>query len=191
MNVIVPDYLFTVDVPEIDNGQLYKDCLDIEQHLRDTLVNPRPADGYGCFSSSNHKSYNIFNYDKPGLNQLFRALKDHVLPVMPKDEYKIQCWFNVFRKGDFIDWHGHWPPMCRAWHGFYCVNVGSSYTHYRINHNVYDIQGHDGLLVFGKSDGDEHRSGDWHNDDSHRVTIAFDIIPAEFCKDDYGVFIPL
>lgn len=191
MNVIVPDYLFTADVPEIDNACLYSDCLELEQILMDTIENPRPASGYGCFTSANHKSYNVFNYDYPGITDLYHAIQDHVIPMMPPDEYKIQGWFNVFRKGDFIDWHGHWPPMCRVWHGFYCCHVGSSYTHYRINHNVYDVKGHDGLLVFGKSDGDEHRSGDWHDDTSHRITIAFDIIPADVCEKAVGVLIPI
>lgn len=191
MNVIVPDYLYSVDLPEIDNAKLYKDCLEIEQTLHETIQDPLPSDGYGCFSSAQHRQYNLFNFDYPELNDLYHAIRETVTPLLPEDKYMIQCWFNVFRKGDFIDWHGHWPPMCRVWHGFYCVNVTGSYTHYRINHNVYDVKGHNGLLVFGKSDGDEHRSGDWNNADEHRVTIAFDIVPVEFCNPQATNLLPL
>lgn len=191
MDVIVPDYLYTVDVPGIDNERLYQDCMDIEQHLIETLENPRPSDGYGCFSSANHRQYNMFNFDNPELTKLYEAIQSNVLPLMGDEPYSIQCWFNVFRSGDFIDWHAHWPPSCRVWHGFYCCHVGKSYTHYRIGDDYYDVQGHDGLLVFGKSDGDEHRSGDWRDSETHRITIAFDIVPTEYAQKSAGVYLPI
>ena len=37
----------------------------------------------------------------------------------------------------------------------------------------------EGLIVFGKSDGDKHRSSPWRETKRHRITIAFDIIPIE------------
>ena len=37
----------------------------------------------------------------------------------------------------------------------------------------------EGLIVIGKSDGDEHSSSAWKESKRPRITIAFDIIPVE------------
>lgn len=191
MKMIHPGYLFSEDVTTIDNEHLYLDCLELEQELLKQIGEPAEAGGYGNVTSANYRRYNMFHYHYPGLNGMYRALQEKVRPHLPNEQWMVQCWLNVFRKGESIKWHAHWPPECRAWHGFYCVNVTGSYTHYLINGQQYDIEGHNGLLVFGKSDNDTHRSGDWDREDMCRVTIAFDIIPIEFWKNSSGCYVPL
>ncbi len=38
------------------------------------------------------------------------------------------------------------------------------------------ITSKDGLCVFGKSQGDRHKTSEWNNE-GERITIAFDVIP--------------
>ena len=61
------------------------------------------------------------------------------------------------------------------------VAEGKSYTEYKIPEvkNIIKIISEEGLIVFGKSDGDKHRSSPWRETKRHRITIAFDIIPIE------------
>lgn len=132
--------------------------------------------------------YNYFMYSLPGIHDLYTSVKEtfhecvkHKYGKDPYNgQYYTQCWLNFYHKGQFIDWHGHWPSKYDSWHGFYCVDVEpESSTFYRLpeNKNV-EIKSQNNLLVLGPSDGDEHRSSEW-NLDNPRITIAFDIVPAE------------
>ena len=103
--------------------------------------------------------------------------------ILEGKQYYVRCWANLFDKNKNIDWHSHWEPQYHAYHGFYCVNTEGkhhSYTEYAIPNqkDVYQLMSQNGLCVFGKSDGDKHRSSKWLNNNL-RVTIAFDVIPVE------------
>jgi hypothetical protein len=95
----------------------------------------------------------------------------------------MQAWLNVYRTGEFIDWHSHWPAEFESWHGFYCVDVEpNSSTTYRLFGKIPEkddivVTSQDNLLVISRSDGDYHRSSEWNNPDKPRITVAFDIIP--------------
>ena len=88
---------------------------------------------------------------------------------------------NIYRKGDFIDWHTHWPKEKNSWHGFFCVDCEPSYTTYRLpnRYEPVNVTSENNLLVIGKSDNDRHRSSEWPYTDRDRITIAFDIIPRQ------------
>lgn len=184
MNVLVPDYLYSEEIYDINNEWMYSDCLQIEDYLKRTIPEPEPMLDYGSFTSANHMKYNLFNFHLHSVNDLYRAIQTKVRPHLPDDRYMIQCWLNVFRKGQFIDWHGHWPEEFKVWHGFYCVNVGDSTTTYKFGDTETVVQDHNGLIVFGKSAGDVHRSSEWDQEDKHRITIAFDIIPIDAIAPD-------
>jgi hypothetical protein len=114
----------------------------------------------------------------------------HLPDVLLKEKtYYMRCWVNLFDKGKNIDWHSHWQPHFKTYHGFYCVNTEGehpSHTDYKIPNvaDIITIPSYDGLCVIGKSEGDGHRSSEWLNDGKYRVTIAFDIIPVELLKSD-------
>ena len=184
MNEIIKDYLYSTEI-QLDNPQLAVDCLHVELFLKEAIQDPAPLQDYGSFTSANHSKYNLFNFHTAQINKLFRAIQKHVLAVMPKDEYMIQCWLNVFRVGQFIDWHAHWPAEHKVFHGYYCVNVGDSITSYKFpNDTGAKVQNKNGLLVYGKSCGDLHRSSEWDNPEVPRITIAFDVIPIWNIKDN-------
>ena len=131
-------------------------------------------------TTSRYNYYNCFMYPTPGIYEIYKEVQNLYRDVEKnKEPAFIQCWLNIFWKGDFIDWHGHSNPGLGIWHGLYCVNTEDSHTSYRIKDLglEFDVPSQDNLLVLGKSEGDEHRSSEWQKE-SPRITIAFDIVPA-------------
>jgi len=127
--------------------------------------------------------YNYLMYPLPGIHNLYRSIQKVFREVNTDsyDDYFIQCWLNFYYKGDFIDWHGHWETKADSWHGFYCLDVEpNSYTQYKFLHDekVITVPSQDNLIVISRSGNDQHKSSEW-TEDRPRITIAFDIVPAQ------------
>jgi hypothetical protein len=138
------------------------------------------------------RSYNLLLYPLEGFHELYTEIKTLFNNVLIDNKmndnntkYYIQCWLNYYKKGDFINWHGHWDPHVKSWHGFYCVDVEDSYTSYIIpnNNKVINIKSENNKIVISKSNGDKHKSSIWQYDHP-RITIAFDIVPREYINFD-------
>ena len=188
MKEVVEDYLWLWKFEDIDNETLYKTCTAVEDELRKHFPPIQDENVYGCFTSYYHQRYNLFAFPCKELQKLYTNLVTNFQEVLdPDTTYYVRCWANLFDKDMNIDWHSHWAPEYKTYHGFYCVNSEGEHP----SHTDYDIPGQkdiirvmseDGLCVFGKSDGDGHRSSEWLNNDKYRVTIAFDIIPVEVLR---------
>jgi hypothetical protein len=131
--------------------------------------------------------YNLMLYPQQGFHELFVSIRETFNLIRRKNNIKfnqfyMQCWLNTYDVGQKLEWHGHFPPEVKSWHGFYCVNVKDSITSYRIppNGGLININCADDLLVISKSDGDTHCTSDWTHENDKRITIAFDIVPAPF-----------
>jgi hypothetical protein len=180
MQTIVDDYLYSFQLDNIDNETLFNKCLVIENIIIQTTP-PAEKGWYGNLTSAKNQCYNLFTFPVKELNQLYDAMVKNITPLLDKDtSYVLKSWMNVYRKGDKVSWHQHWPPECKVWHGFYCVNVGEneSATNYKIPNikEIINVPSVDGLLVVGKSDDDKHSSTEWQGD-KPRITLAFDIVP--------------
>jgi hypothetical protein len=183
---------------QLHNDYVYTRQLDLnlaDQQYSAHLMNEyiaanfksNPAIDYPVKSAATTKlyaQYNYFMYPFPGLYELYKAVKETFHYCCKSDEkFYSQAWLNVYRAGDYIDWHSHWPPEFESWHGFYCVDVEpDSSTTYRLFGNRPEVDdivvtSQDNLLVISRSDGDVHRSSEWNNPDKPRITVAFDIIP--------------
>jgi hypothetical protein len=180
MITYVPDNLWGVTLPSIDNAELYRCCLDTERYLIDNVIVEEPLRSYGSKTTATYNQYNLLSMPLRPLQALYYSMAAAIKPCLPDETHMIQCWLNVFRGGERIDWHAHWSKENRVVHGFYCVNVTPSFTEYKFEHlpgNIYKVESKEGLLVFGKSNGDRHRSSSWQDYNNPRVTIAFDIVP--------------
>ena len=160
---------------------------DIMYHFIKKNFSNNRADyaGKSTLTTKLYSSYNLLLYPLPGFHELYNEIKDVFHKVNPSsnEKYYMQCWLNYYQKGDFIDWHKHWEPESKSWHGFYCVNAESSYTSYKLPHidtKIIDIQSENNLLVLSRSDGDKHKSSEWLYEDRPRITIAFDIVPRQY-----------
>lgn len=130
-----------------------------------------------------YSSYNIFMYPFDQFHELYTEIRTMFRECcIDEEQYYIQCWVNFYKKGDFINWHHHWLPEKRAWHGFFCVDCEPSKTTYRLPgvDEPVDIVSEDNLLVLGPSNGDTHRTWPWEDENRDRITIAFDIVPRQY-----------
>jgi hypothetical protein len=143
-------------------------------------------DGQRMMTTKLYTQYNVLMYPFPEFHELYEEIKNTFYEVSEgqrlDQKYYIQSWLNVYRKGEFIDWHPHWHAYYNVWHGFYCVDVEpNSSTTYRIPINGKEeevvVKSENNLLVMGKSENDEHRSSEWLIEEYPRITIAFDIVP--------------
>lgn len=189
---LITNYLWCRELPGIDNNILYEDCLRIEDYISNVVVKKTEWDiEYGSASGREYRKYNVFLFPSDELNKLFYNIREAIEHLKdPNETYVIQSWLNVYRENKYIDWHNHWPAHYKAFHGFYCVNSENtpSYTDYKfptINDDVTRVVSKDGLLVYGKSENDQHRSSDNWQSSKPRVTIAFDIIPSRAIRDNF------
>jgi hypothetical protein len=205
MNIYHDDYLYGFKLNSIDNIKLMEDCLYVENFILKNFQplpiteQPDAFKIYGNNATAQHPKYNLFTFPIEQLNKLYYEIVKNTCKFLNKEKcYMLKSWLNVFRKGQKINWHSHWGPQFKVWHGFYCVNTEESYTEYSIP-NVKDIikvKSENGLLVFGKSDGDLHKSSEWQNNEVPRITIAFDVVPIDALKQtknyklDINHFIP-
>ena len=199
-NEHIKDYLWSemVDPTTINNKRLMANCLIIEKFLEGRIeeeANEIWTTNYDSFTGRMFNRYNIFTFPSVDLIKLYTEIKRIITPVLILNEtYMIQAWLNVYRENGFIDWHTHWAKEHKTIHGFYCVNVEDtpSYTEYKfptLNNDITTVHSRDGLLVFGKSEDDKHRSSQGWSSNNPRITIAFDIVPVsrlqEIHKNDF------
>lgn len=188
MNILHNDYLYS-DLLTYNKDSLVSDCLNFEKSLKSTIKNGHKIPSLtGSFTTANFYYYNIFSYHTPELNRLLKNLKISIYPVLESKEYVFQSWVNIYRKNEFIDWHSHdWEGSKKSYHGYFCVDVEPSITSYIIpgGFNI-DVQNKNGMLIFGKSAGDAHKTTEWKYD-IPRITIAFDIIPLDiYTREKYS-----
>jgi len=188
------DYLYSVDIDTINNVELVDQCLKIEYNLLKNLGSISDPGWYGNVPSAHNDKYNLLTYANREFSILYREMIKHISPFLEQDEcYVLKSWLNVYRVGESVKWHGHWKIGQRVWHGFYCAQVGDSSTYYKIPgvDGVITVPSKEGRLVFGRSEGDQHRSSDWEDTTKPRITLAFDIVPIESVSGMYpNHFIP-
>lgn len=190
------NYLYSKHIETIDNDAIRHSCVRMYNVIRHEIVDDgkQHYGGQATMTTKLYSKYNCLMYPFPQYYELYYAIKHMFYEIAkPTEQHYIQCWLNVYKSGEHIDWHGHWAAEKRVWHGFFCVDVEKqrSYTSYRIpGHEQIDVVSKDNLLVLGKSEDDKHRSSDWVHPEP-RVTMAFDIVPAVEIHNGINHWIPI
>lgn len=172
-----------------------KDILD--QNFREKILSTEYKEDEGKLSpitTQGFELYNLLMYGFDEFHSLYFEIQKIFRQVNKSDEkYYIQCWLNIYEKGNFVDWHDHYPPQCNTWHGFFCVDCEPSKTTYKLPNieEPIDIVSENNLLVLSKSSGDRHRTWPWEHEDRDRITIAFDIVPSTFTRSHINHWIPI
>jgi hypothetical protein len=189
-------YITTVKL-NLDINKIKQSCYKLNNIIKNFNISGNGyEDDAGAVPKTTkvHDQYNLFLHPLEEfhslyfeIQKLFRQLNTN------QEEYYIQCWLNLYKQGNFIDWHEHYPAHLNAYHGFYCVDCEPSKTSYRLPNveDIVDIDSKNNLLVLSKSDGDWHRTWPWQFADRDRITIAFDIVPRECTTAFPGVWIPI
>jgi hypothetical protein len=197
---IYKDYIITanlnLDLVEIKNS-CYKMKDVIDQNFKQKILESEYTEDEGKLSpitTQGFESYNLFMYGFSGFHSLYFEIQKIFRQFNKNNEaYYIQCWLNIYEKGNFVDWHDHYPAGSGSWHGFFCVDCEPSKTTYQLPNETetIDITSENNLLVLSKSDGDRHRTWPWGYDDRDRITIAFDIVPSRFTDKHLNHWIPI
>jgi hypothetical protein len=178
----IHDYIYTKQL-DLDLDKIKTSTSEVR-----TIVETQLDDGsneYGGISGYGaqlYTKYNLLLYPFDGFHDLYTEIKTMFHEICKEEnQYYIQCWFNYYNEGDFIEWHDHWRTATIGWHGFFCVDVEPSKTSYIIPvaRDQINVESKDNLLVIGKSAGDKHRTWPWTETDRPRITLAFDIIPRQ------------
>jgi hypothetical protein len=141
--------------------------------------------------------YNIFNFDHPGIQSLKASLKDGILEAtqyygidFDSSNYMIHGWFNQDSKTqgnssgvsplkNDMFFHDHMGGEgAPVFHGYYCVNAEPSSTFYKIDGiTPFENINKNNRAIISET-GHPHGRDDWFQD-KPRITIAYDISPAE------------
>jgi hypothetical protein len=190
MKIMCKDYLYSIQTEEIDNKIFYEQCIEIKNFLEFIFLmngsDTQEFSKYGGITTANYFKHNILSFPNENCQKLYDIIRKNIKQFIPNKRHMVHCWLNVFdNNGGNIPWHSHWQTEFNAWHGYYCVNANNSTTSYKIKDSILiDVENKDGLLVFGKSGEDQHRSSEWFGD-KPRITIAFDVIPLDKINNMY------
>ncbi len=175
------DYIYTKEL-SIDLVSIKNSCMEMHNIIMENFSH-MPGGYPQKDLSSTHvfNQYNLLMYPLDQFHELYFEIQKMYKEIDRSDnQMYIQCWLNFYNKGQYIDWHGHWGSGSGAYHGFYCVDVEpDSFTSYKFYDKAVDVHSKNGLLVMGKTDGDQHRSSEWQQD-YPRITIAYDIVPKHY-----------
>ena len=188
--MIYGDYIHTKKL-DLNLDEIRKSCFEMYDYINSNFGNKsRSYTGESTLTTELFKHYNLLMYPQPGFHDLYSEIQRFFYETHGGQykRYYIQSWLNFYKKGDYIDWHSHWPKEKNSWHGFFCVDCGdgTSGTLYRIIDvkNELFVPSENNLLVMSKSEKDIHKSTEWNDEINPRITIAFDIVPAEHIDDD-------
>jgi hypothetical protein len=194
------DYVITEKL-NLDLAEIVQSCYKmqdvIDQNFKDKILEVEYTEDEGKstpFTTRGFEHYNLLMYTFKGFHSLYFEIQKLFRRVNENNEqHYIRCWLNIYQKGNFVDWHDHWPTRCSAWHGFYCVDCEPSKTTYQLPGILepIDIISENNLLILSKSAGDRHRTWPWEYDGRDRITIAFDIVPASYTGKFLNHWIPI
>ena len=180
MIVSYDNYIHTKKL-DLDLIKMKSSCAKMRLLIMNNFMDkPKHYGGQATMTTKLYSQYNVLMYPFPQFHELYHEIRNMFSEMYGTEtKYYMQCWLNVYEKGEFIDWHDHWNPAHKAYHGFYCVDTEpNSKTSYSLKdrEDIIDIPSQDNLLVLSKSDGDLHKSSEWL-EERPRITIAFDIVP--------------
>ena len=129
--------------------------------------------------------YNVLNWE--GTDLLKRYIKlGHEQYTGSKDPIFVKCWINIMRKGEQIKKHFHSKVPIRENHylcGHLSVQVdGTTSTFYQHNDRIKEIENITGMIILFPC-----YVPHWtnlYNENSERITCAFDIKSQEYFHDD-------
>jgi len=175
----------------------YKMKSIIDENFKEKILAVEYTEDEGKLSpltTQGFEHYNLLMYPFDGFHSLYFEIQKLFRQCNQNDEtYYIRCWLNIYEKGNFVDWHVHFPPKCESWHGFFCVDCEPSVTTYQLPNisESVDVVSENNLLVISKSNGDRHRTWPWEYSDRDRITIAFDIVSAKCTGEFLNHWIPI
>jgi hypothetical protein len=158
----------------IENGEIIKGNLE-----------QRAFASTGSISTMNWRSYNVFQFYHPSINNLFNSVRDMTKQACnyyeidyDAQKYYTAGWFNInYKKVGKLNWHDHFRMGAPAFHGYYSVSAEPSITHYSVFDKYVSNINKNNRAILSEM-GHPHAQGDW-DWDGPRITIAYDVLPMD------------
>ena len=143
----------------LDTKTIKKNCLVLMEYVLNNFLGDYDSkydymgSGQNMMTTKLFTRYNLFLYPLPQFHELFFEIKKYFYEIYPnnKQNYYIQSWLNVYKKGQNIDWHSHWDSEKQSYHGFYCVNIPEKSSTLYPNSSKYVYSIISSLIVFSIS----------------------------------------
>ena len=182
-------YYLYEDILKFNFEKLKKDILDLEKDIIKKYPSFTDGDtGLGDDSlTSRFRYYNLLQLNETKfLKNIIRESHDNFLNRQNykiDNNYYVQCWANVMRKGEQIKTHNHGGSNYTYLSGHICVHTENTSTHYISPYfrNLFSSKNQPGKITLFPSYSD-HYTDKVISD--LRITIAFDIINEESLHED-------
>ena len=176
---------------EEKNLQILTNTLPEDNELTDMLVKKYSIKSN--IAGELNKKYNIFKFQNDDVSRLYKELMSSVKEAcdyyginFEEMDFRVRGWFNRDTKTEFNShdpilnsrlFHDHLGGFgAPDFHGYYCVNAEPSSTYYKINNKeLYENRNVNNKMILSEN-GHPHSRGDW-NEESFRITIAYDVVP--------------
>jgi hypothetical protein len=186
------DYVHVLGL-DLDLNNIKEYCIALELQINAFFdANPNDAkyiNNNGSPAPHTTQIFNKYNFltaPIPSVHKLYKQIQQAFRQVSNtvEEPFFIQCWLNVYKENMGLDWHQHWEPEWQSWHGYVCIDAEPSATVYKLPHihEEVPVTNVNSSIVIGKSNGDIHKTCIWQDSQHPRITVAFDILPAEKLK---------
>lgn len=189
-SVFIPQLDFKFHTHQLDVNLVAR-LNDIVLEVKDDILQNTPPPGVGKplnFLTSRLWHYNLFDYPHAELHQLKQIIAEEYCAYVdamqyPRETVYIQCWANLLKFGQHINWHHHSDAHASAPNeyayvsGNLCIHADDTKTYYKNPCVETDIIGLDnvaGEMVLFPSF-ISHQT-DKNMNQTPRISIAFDII---------------
>jgi hypothetical protein len=154
--------------------------------MKDAWLVPVGDINHNVAMDSWHITYNIFEYENEGIQNIKKAIKDLIIEacdyygIDPKEQkYMLKGHLNYYAGPKEMNWekiawdnHGDDPF---EFHGYYCINAEPSVTYYQILGNIVENENKNDLALLSQN-GYHHSVGAWLSKDV-RITIGYNVFP--------------
>jgi hypothetical protein len=189
-SVFIPQLDFKFYTHQLDDTLVTR-LNDIVLEVKDDILQNTPMPGVGKplgFLTSRLWHYNLFDYPHAELRELKLIIAQQYCAYVdamqyPRETVYIQCWANLLKFGQHINWHHHSDAHANAPHeyaymsGNLCIHADNTKTYYKNPCAETDIVGLDNvageMVLFPSFISHET---DKNMNQTPRISIAFDII---------------
>ena len=152
----------------------------ILEYTKDKIKNDAGT-GLGLDSiTSRYVHYNVLNWDYDFVQSLRERISNTIHGYLntcefERDEYYVQSWFNVLRKGQYISKHHHadHPDTFLGGHLTICTEETSTYYENPFTQQIFKVKNEPGILTLFPN-WIKHWTDEYHGD-CVRISIAMNI----------------
>lgn len=189
-SVFIPQLNFKFYTHQLD-ANLVTRLNDIVLEVKDDILENTPPPGVGKpwnFLTSRLWHYNLFDYPHPELQELKQIIAEEYCNYVdamqyPRETVYIQCWANLLKFGQHINWHHHSDAHASAPNeyayvsGNLCIHADDTKTYYKnpcVETDIIGLDNVNGEMVLFPSFISHETSKNLNQ--TPRISIAFDII---------------